>query len=204
MRTAATALLALTTSVAGCGPRNVGPVTEPHVSPTVNATGAPASFEEPAPGAVQGMQPMGGMGRMGRMAPLPAEVADPTDPVLKAGKTTFDQVCSACHTLEPPHKLAPPMRMVSMHLRQRFSTEEEGVAHVTSYVPAPDAERSIMPPQIIQRFGLMTAQPLPAEMLESVARYVWSLGEGGPAMGAGQGMGNGQRMRMRRRGGGVW
>ena len=121
---------------------------------------------------------MGGMGRMGRMAPLPAQVADTTDPVLKAGKTTFDEICSACHTLEPPHNLAPPMRMVSMHLRQRFPTEEEGVAHVTSYVPAPDAERSIMPAHIIQRFGLMTAQPLPAEMLENVARYVWSLGAG--------------------------
>ena len=177
MRTAITALLALTL-FAGCGPRNVGPVTEPHVSPTVNATGAPEPAAEPTPEAMEGMRPMGGMGRMGRMAPLPAQVADTTDPVLKAGKTTFDEICSACHTLEPPHNLAPPMRMVSMHLRQRCPTEEEGVAHVTSYVPAPDAERSIMPAHIIQRFGLMTAQPLPAEMLENVARYVWSLGAG--------------------------
>lgn len=170
-------------SIFACGPRAVGPVTEPHVAP---ATETPAPPAAPAPQR-EGMR---GMGRTSGMRPL----ADPTDPVLVEGKQTFDLVCSSCHTLEPPARLAPPMRMVSMHLRQAFSDEEEAVAHVVSWVPAPDPARSVLPAHAIERHGLMTAQEISGESLEKVARYVWSLSEGmrgmsGPGKGRGMGMG---------------
>ncbi|GMV07111.1 MAG: hypothetical protein AMXMBFR53_33860 [Gemmatimonadota bacterium] len=161
--------------------------------------------------------PMGGRGMgmgMGRMRM--EEPPEPTDSVLLEGKQTFDQVCAACHTLEPPPNLAPPMRMVSMHLRQAFPGEEEAVAHVLAYLPAPDTAKAVMPAHAIERFGLMLAQPLPPETLEKVARYVWSLSEGmqgmegmegmrGRGMGGGRmmqgGQGGGMQVRMRQRGG---
>lgn len=153
-------------SLGGCAPQATPPAPEPPAAP------APA----PPMMGMGGRGPGGmGMGRRMHQAPPPA---DPTDPVLQEGKKVFDEVCSVCHTLEPPPNLAPPMRMVSMHLRQSFATEEEGVAHVVAYVPAPTAERAIMPEHAIERFGLMAPLPLPPETLEKVARYVWSLGDG--------------------------
>jgi mono/diheme cytochrome c family protein len=187
-------------ALAACGPRAAGPVTEPHAAP-----GA-APME-----AMDHAMPMDHDMSMDHEMPMIHETPEPDDPVLKEGKAIFDEVCSACHTVEPPPKLAPPMRMVSMHLRQTFETEAEGVAHILSYAPAPEAGKSILPPHAVERFGLMAPQPLPPETLEKVARYVWSLGEGmsemgGMGMGRSQdgqdGPGNGMRMRMRRRGGG--
>jgi mono/diheme cytochrome c family protein len=99
----------------------------------------------------------------------------PAAPAHGDGEQVFRDVCSQCHTLEPPYNLAPPMRMVSGHLRQAFATEDEAVRHVIEYLRMPQAERSIMPPHAIERFGLMPPQPLPEAMLTAVARYVWSL-----------------------------
>lgn len=155
-------------ALVACGPRAAGPTS---ASP---ATTGPAAMA------------------MRMQAP-----PEPTDPVLLEGKRTFDQVCSACHTMEPPPNLAPPIRMVSRHLRQAFPGEEEAVAHVLAYLPAPDSARAVMPAHAIERFGLMPPQPLPADVLEGVARYVWSLGEGMGEMGGGRGMGMGMGMRQR-------
>lgn len=238
MRRVAPSSLILLAFVA-CGPRAAGPsvggpapTAEPAADPHAGHVVAPAATPVDS-ATMQGMERMGmgrGMGMRGRMGPgmgagggmgmgmgrmrmqAPPE---PTDPVLLEGKQTFDQVCSACHTLEPPPKLAPPMRMVSMHLREAFPGEEEAVAHVLAYLPAPDSAKAVMPAHAIERFGLMPAQPFSAEMLEKVARYVWSLSEGmqemegmegmGPGMGRGGmmqgGQGGGMEMRMRHRGG---
>lgn len=95
------------------------------------------------------------------------------------GERIFNDVCSQCHTLDPPPNLAPPMRMVSTHLRQVFDSEDAAVDHVVSYAPAPEAVRSILPSHAIERFGLMPPQPLRPDQLEKVGAYVWSVGEGG-------------------------
>lgn len=185
MRTALTLGL-LFVAAGACGHRTTGPVTEPHMAPATQ----PSTADAPAPPATDVAEP-GMAGRMGegagrrmgpRAAQLPASLTDPDDPVLAEGKKIFDEVCTQCHTLAPPPKLAPPMAMVAAHLRDAFPEdrggEEAAVAHILAYAPAPDAERSIMPPHAIQRFGLMAPQDLPPEQLEKVARYVWSLGGG--------------------------
>ena len=133
--------------LAACGHQLKGPVTEPHVAPA-----------------------------MERVTPVAHQGADPQDPMLREGQRLFDEVCTQCHTLEPPPNLAPPMRMVAMHLRQAFDSQEAAVDHVVSYAPAPDAERSILPSHAVERFGLMPPQPLRPDQLEKVATYVWSLG----------------------------
>lgn len=153
-------------------------------------------------GRGQGMGEMGGMGRRS-LPPL----EDPTDPVLLEGKAVFNDVCAQCHTLEPPPHLAPPMRMVSMHLRERFEAEEEAVAHVVAWATTPDPARSVLPAHAIERFGLMAPQALDAEALEKVARYVWWMGQGMEGMEpggmepGGMGMGRPGGRGMRHRGG---
>ena len=133
--------------LAACGHQLKGPVTEPHVAPA--------------------------MERMTSMSNQPGNL---DDPILQEGQRLFNEVCTQCHTLDPPPNLAPPMRMVAMHLRQAFDSQEAAVDHVVSYAPAPDVERSILPSHAVDRFGLMPPQPLRPDQLEKVATYVWSLG----------------------------
>ena len=135
-------------------------------------------------------------------AHAPPQESPTPESVLLEGRHIYEDVCAECHAMEPPPTLAPPMRMVSGHLREAFASEDEAVAHVVSYVPMPNPDRSILPEHAIERFGLMAPQALPAEDLEKVARYVWSLSEGMEMGGMHEGEGRGMQMRMRRRGGG--
>ena len=137
---------AAVTLLAACGPRAQGPVTEPHVAPALE-----------------------------HQVPMEKQPAAPDARMLRDGERLYDEVCSACHTLDPPPNLAPPLRLVSRHLRRAFDTREAAVDHVVSYAPAPDPERSILPSHAIDRFGLMPPQPLRPDQLEKVANYVWSL-----------------------------
>lgn len=99
---------------------------------------------------------------------------------VPAGKATFDVVCASCHSIDPPHKLAPPMRHVARYYRRHFATEETFVDAVVQWVTRPDSARSRMPAHVIERFGLMAAFPLPEPQLREVARYVWTLGDQEP------------------------
>ena len=97
------------------------------------------------------------------------------------GKVTFETTCSACHTLEPPEKLAPPMRMIAMHYRQAFESDSAGIAALTRWVLEPDSSRSALPAHAIEKFGLMPKPAVDSLQARAVARYVWELG--GKAMG---------------------
>lgn len=121
------------------------------------------------PGRGHGHHDAGDPGQSALEAPVPEE--------FTAGAQVFESICSQCHSLSPPAKLAPPMRHVARHLRMRFETEEAATRHILTFLPAPDSTSSIMPPMARQRFGLMPPQPLPKPYLEAVARYVWYLGE---------------------------
>jgi hypothetical protein len=117
-----------------------------------------------------------GMGRGGMQGQMGATDQREVPEDLQEGERIFKEICSVCHTMDPPPNLAPPMSHVARHLRQEFDTEEAAVAHVVEYLPAPARERSILPDMPHERFGLMAPQPLPTELLEAVGRYVWFLG----------------------------
>lgn len=125
------------------------------------------------------------------------EGPDPTPEEIARGRQVYELVCSACHTLDPPPDSAPPMRHVVMHLRRDLTTFEAFSEHVRTYVPAPDADRSRLPPMAIERFGLMAPLPLADDVLNSAAAYLWSLADSAGAMGPGMGRGMGPGMRGR-------
>lgn len=96
-------------------------------------------------------------------------------PDLAAGQVLFNTVCTACHSLQPPPKLAPPMAMVSQHYRDAFADETAARAAMLAFLLAPDTSRATMPAHAIQRFGLMPKLPLSEQQFRDVSAYVWSL-----------------------------
>lgn len=94
------------------------------------------------------------------------------------GKQIFETTCSACHSLMPPMKLAPPMAMISKHYRDKFTSDTTGIPAMARYVLEPDSARSALPAHAIERFGLMPKQPgISPAQAHAVARYVWQLSD---------------------------
>jgi mono/diheme cytochrome c family protein len=91
------------------------------------------------------------------------------------GKTTFETICAACHSVNPPAKLAPPMSHVSRYYKRTYSSETEFVEAVVRWVREPDRERSKMPAHVFDNFAIMPAFPLPEPQLREVAKYIWTL-----------------------------
>lgn len=117
---------------------------------------------------------------------------DPEAKLLAEGRAVYDRTCAACHTLAPPPKTAPPIVGLAAHLRERFATREQAVAHIVAYVPAPSPSMSVLPPMAVQRFGLMPPLPLPEAELRAVASWLWqqydpAFQHRGMGMGAGPG-----------------
>ena len=129
-----------------------------------------------------------------------AQVADPDPPgpepeQVVRGRQVFELVCSGCHTLDPPPDSAPPMRHVARHLRQELTAFDAFAEHVRTYVPAPSAEASRLPPMAIERFGLMAPLPLTEDVLMDAAAYIWTLVDSAGPMGSDMGDGMGMRHR---------
>lgn len=114
--------------------------------------------------------------------------SEPSPEEIARGEQVYELVCSACHTLDPPPDSAPPMRHLVRHLRRDLATFEAFSEHVQSYVPAPDAERSLLPPMAIERFGVMAPLPLADDVLYSAAAYLWSLSAPKEGMGRRRGI----------------
>jgi hypothetical protein len=133
-----------------------------------------------------------------------ADVADV--PVMTAtaehGEELFSTVCVACHTMEPPPNLAPPMMAVIGHYRTAFDERDPAVDAMVAYIQAPDPDNSKLGPMAFDRFGTMAPLALPEEDLRAVTGWLWDNydpamdphAEGGPGMrmhqgGKGKGMG---------------
>jgi mono/diheme cytochrome c family protein len=119
--------------------------------------------------------------------------------LLEQGRATYERICFACHTMTPPPRNAPPIVGLAAHLRARFANRDDAVAHIVDYVRAPSAAKSVLPPQAIQRWGVMPPLALPEAELRAVASWLWQqydpafqhqmpgmgMGMGGPPPGRG-------------------
>ncbi|MEJ2538779.1 MAG: cytochrome c [Gemmatimonadota bacterium] len=125
---------------------------------------------------------------------LLTQVVGPDPEDVARGAQVFELVCAGCHSLDPPPDSAPPMRHVSAHLRRELDTFEAFAEHVRTYVPAPSAEASLLPPRALERFGLMDALPLTEDVLTAAAAYIWTLADSAVVMGPGAMRGGGHGM----------
>jgi mono/diheme cytochrome c family protein len=84
--------------------------------------------------------------------------------LLVRGETLFNQVCTACHTLQPPPNLAPPMMGISGHYHDQFAERDEAVAWMVAYIQSPDPANSKLSEEAFERFGTMAPEqdPRPA------------------------------------------
>jgi mono/diheme cytochrome c family protein len=120
--------------------------------------------------------------------------------LLEQGRATYDRICFACHTMTPPPRNAPPIVGLAAHLHARFANRDDAVAHIVDYIRAPSAAKSVLPPQAIQRWGMvMPPLALPEAELRAVASWLWQqydpafqhqmpgmgMGMGGPPPGRG-------------------
>ena len=106
------------------------------------------------------------------------------------GEEVFNTVCATCHSMDPPMKLAPPMRMVIKHYLD--AELEDPWGSLRAWVAAPDSSRSVLPAHAIEKFGLMPPLVLPEEDLDALIDYLKVQAEVEPA-GQGMGMGNGMK-----------
>ncbi|MCU0646527.1 MAG: hypothetical protein MUF00_00915 [Gemmatimonadaceae bacterium] len=90
-----------------------------------------------------------------------------------AGRRMFATVCASCHSVGPPAKSAPPMRMVVMRLHAQYPDRDAFVRHVVRWAQDPDSNMSVMPRRVREHFGLMLPVPLPNGLLENVATWLW-------------------------------
>lgn len=67
------------------------------------------------------------------------------------------------------------MSHVVRHYREALRTDAAIVARIVEYVRTPRADRSLLPAEVRERFGLMPAQVLPDNQLRAVAAYVLTL-----------------------------
>jgi len=106
------------------------------------------------------------------------------------GAEVYAEVCSDCHTLQPPPNLAPPITHVARHVRDEVEDRDAFLAHVVAYLPAPSEAASLLPARAVERFELMPPQNLPEERLRAVAAWLWVMADS-----AGHGMEEGEMER---------
>lgn len=104
-----------------------------------------------------------------------AQQSAATRRALAEGEATFKAICSNCHSLMPPAKLAPPIAMVSKHYRDAFADERLALDAMTRFILLPDSLKMTMPKHAMERFGLMPRIPLSEQQARNAAIYVWSL-----------------------------
>lgn len=99
--------------------------------------------------------------------------------LLAEGRRVVSTICVACHSEQPPAKLAPPLAHISGRYRMVLGSRDSAIARISAWIATPVRERSLMPIAAIDRFGLMAPLPLPEAQRHAAAAYVWSLSERG-------------------------
>lgn len=89
------------------------------------------------------------------------------------GKELYEQHCSACHSMTPPPKSAPPIVGLSHFYHKAFEDREAGVRHIMSFIAKPEAAKSKLRAPAIPRFGLMPSVELGERDLRTVSEWLW-------------------------------
>jgi len=84
----------------------------------------------------------------------------------------WETKCGVCHTMNPPPKLAPPVRGIVMNYQRKYSSRNSFSEAVADFVQSPSKEKSQMP-HAIDTFNLMPPLPYDKKELTEIAGWMW-------------------------------
>ncbi len=90
-----------------------------------------------------------------------------------SGEELYTKNCQVCHSMRPPAKSAPPIVGLASRFRALYENKDDAVAAMVSFMKAPDAAKTALGQQAIERFGLMPAMSMPDDELEKVSGWLW-------------------------------
>lgn len=96
-----------------------------------------------------------------------------------SAEALFDAKCAVCHVKVRPNDtstlIAPPAMGVMRHVKMQYSTKEDALAFMQSYVMKPVRNRAVCSPQSIKRFGIMPSQKgvLTEEELRLISSWMY-------------------------------
>ncbi len=90
----------------------------------------------------------------------------------QTGEELYTMYCSACHSLEPPPKAAPPVRGLIRQYVEHYETEDKFVDAIVDFVLEPEDRESLCTPAR-ERFGDMPELPIAKGDLKKIAAWFW-------------------------------
>ncbi len=90
------------------------------------------------------------------------------------GETLLAANCYSCHspTAGMDSRLAPPMIAVKNHYSKKYTSKEEFVTAMISFIQNPTKEKSLMK-GAIKKFGLMSQMNFEEEKLKKIVTYIY-------------------------------
>jgi mono/diheme cytochrome c family protein len=111
---------------------------------------------------------------------LLSQIADTGAVAVARGRAIFVSTCRSCHTVSPPPQAAPPMSRIAQRYLAVSGSRKAAAAKIAEWLFGPSAEKSLLPPSDVARFGVMPHQPLADAGRFAVAAYVLTLADSTP------------------------
>jgi mono/diheme cytochrome c family protein len=88
------------------------------------------------------------------------------------GQKLFEKYCIACHQIEGPPQVAPPVFGVINHVKERYPEREAFIQRIVEWVGNPNSNDSLMP-GAIRRFGVMPKMDFPRKDVRKIAAFLY-------------------------------
>jgi mono/diheme cytochrome c family protein len=90
----------------------------------------------------------------------------------KEGQALFEKYCIACHQIQGPPKIAPPVFGVINHVKGVYPEREAFVKRIVEWVENPNPNDVLMP-GAVKRFGVMPKLGYPKEDVRKIAEFLY-------------------------------
>ena len=88
------------------------------------------------------------------------------------GQALFEKYCIACHQVQGPPKVAPPVFGVINHVKTVYPERRAFVDRIVEWVENPNPDDSLMP-GAVRRFGVMPKLKYPQRDVRKIAEYLY-------------------------------
>jgi hypothetical protein len=92
--------------------------------------------------------------------------------VAQEGRALFEKYCIACHQIQGPPKIAPPIFGVINHIKEVHPERKAFVKRIVEWVENPDPNNTLMP-GAVRRFGIMPKLNYPRKDVHKIAEFLY-------------------------------